>query len=69
MRGRQNYLYQLVVNCIRYVTIIRMFRLRESIRCEQTGSILQETISDPVNSCVGSIEVIGGLSRGTATTF
>ena len=26
---------QLVINCVRYVAIIPMFRWRESIRCEQ----------------------------------
>ena len=34
-----------------------------------TGSISRETISDIVKSCVGSIGVIGGLSKGSATTF
>ena len=29
----------------------------------------RETNSDPVHSCVGSIEVIGGLSKGSATAF
>ena len=45
--------------------------------CSATGtdrersdlSISQETISDIVNSCAGCIEVIGGLSKGSAATF
>ena len=51
--------------------MIPVFRSREIIRRRKNsnGSMSRETISDPVNSRVGSIEVIGGLSKGSATTF